>query len=139
MPRVIREGVATPYGACNLCKRPTRSHVLEPAIYDEFKTEEVIGRADDYAAKQWEEVEEVVKYRLAKNAIVLCHGCYVEQERKLAAMVDRNYERWMENPTSYVARIRTIAETYKYYKFEGEVGTKGRSLVKALKGSNDDR
>jgi hypothetical protein len=103
MPRVIREDVATPYGECNICKRatpygecnickrPTRSHVLEPAIYDEFTTEEVIGRADDYASKQWEEVEEVVKYRLAKKAIVLCHGCFVEQERKLTAMVDKNY------------------------------------------------
>ena len=106
---------------------------------DEFKTEEVVGRADDYAAKQWEEVEEVVKYRLAKGAIVLCHNCYVEQERKLTAMVDRNYDRWMESPATYVARIRTIAETYKYYKFEGEVETKIKSLVKALKGSKNDR
>ena len=101
--------------------------------------EEVVGRADDYAAKQWEEVEEVVKYRLAKGAIVLCHNCYVEQERKLTAMVDRNYDRWMESPASYVARIRTIAETYKYYKFEGELGPRIKSLVEALKGSTNDR
>ena len=133
MIRVIREGVATPYDECNICRRPTRSHVLEPAIYDEFRAEEVIDKSDDFASKQWEEVEEITKYRLAKTPVVLCHRCYVVQENKLAKMIDNNYDRWVENPVKYIARIRTIAETHKYYKFTGALEVRVKSLVKVVK------
>ena len=133
MIRVIREDVATPYDECNICGRPTRSHVLQPAIYDEFKAEEVINKSGDYANRQWEEVEEVTKYRLAQNPVVLCHRCYVIQEEKLANMIDNNYDKWMESPIKYVARIRTIAETHKYYKFTGDLESRVKTLVKALR------
>ncbi len=136
MIRVIREDIATPYDECNICGRPTRSHVLEPAIYDEFKAEEVVDKSDDYANNQWEEVEEVTKYRLAKNPVVLCHRCYVIQEEKLTKMIDNNYDRWMGDPVKYIARIHTIAETHKYYKFTGDLESRVKTLVEAVKGTS---
>ena len=38
-----------------------------------------------------------------------------------------------ENPIKYIARIRTIAETHKYYKFTGDLESRVKALVKALK------
>jgi len=57
----------------------------------------------------------------------------VVQENKLAKMIDNNYDRWVENPVKYIARIRTIAETHKYYKFTGALEVRVKSLVKVVK------
>ena len=48
-------------------------------------------------------------------------------------MIDNNYDKWMENPIKYIARIRTIAETHKYYKFTGDLESRVKTLVKALR------
>lgn len=115
---MTRDSVATPWSVCKSCGKGTRSHVLEPAKYEEFIAEEIIGQSDEFASKAWEEVDEVVKYRLATEPIVLCHVCWDEQQIKLERLVEESIDKWLERPIFYANRIHAIIDTCSYYKFE---------------------
>ena len=71
MGTVVRDDVSTPYSRCIDCGVKTRSHVLEPAEYEIYKGEGILGSSDVYASEGWEEVEEVDKYDLWMDKTVL--------------------------------------------------------------------
>ena len=62
---IVRDDVSTPWESAKKCGVGTRSHELEPAEYEIYIEEVIVGNADAYSAKQWEDVEEVEKYELA--------------------------------------------------------------------------
>ena len=119
MPLFERDDVATPYSVCKFCKKPTRSHVLEPAKYEEFKTEIVINSSDEFANNRWEEVEEVVKARKAVDPIVVCHICWLTKKDELYEIIHNEKDEWRKDPVANLSRIHSIAHAYKYYEFKG--------------------
>jgi uncharacterized protein Yka (UPF0111/DUF47 family) len=126
--------VATPYSTCKVCDKPTRSHVLEPAQYEEFTVEAVINQSDDYANKRWEEVEEVVKARKAADPIVLCHTCWLSKNKELATIIESEFDVWMDDTMGSINRIHSIAHSCKYYQFSGELEDQMKTVVKKVKG-----
>jgi len=137
MSLVTRDDVATPYSTCKTCKRPTRSHVLEPALYEEYIAEVVINSADEYANKQWEETEEVVKVKQNSDPIVVCHNCWVKRESEIKDIIEKEYKKWSKNPLVHIHRIQVVAEVCHYYKFESQMKTM-KKLIKEIKESKND-
>ncbi len=133
MPRFIRDDVATPYSVCKYCTAPTRSHVLEPALYEDFKSEIVINSSDEYANKHWEEVEEVVKARKTSDPIVVCHKCWLTKRDEMTTIINAEYDSWINDTISHINRIQTIAHSCKYYKFGGELDTQMKTVIDTLK------
>ena len=132
MPLYERDDVATPYGKCKSCQKDTRSHVLEAAQYEEFIEEVVIERSEEYANKHWEETEDIVKMRKAREAVVVCHVCWLERRREIQKIFERDYEKWNKNPTSYISRIKVVGEICYAYKFNQEL-KKMQYLIRKLK------
>lgn len=121
MPLLTRDDVSTPYSNCTSCKKPTRSHVLEPAKYEQYVEEVVIDSSDEYANKQWEEVDEVTKYRKNSDAIVVCHTCWVNRLKEIQKTIKKNLQKWSEDPMGNAGKIQIIAEICHYYKFKQEL------------------
>jgi len=138
MKRVIRDDVATPYAKCIICKTGTRSHILEKAKYSEFTSEEIINESDVYSSKQWEEIEEIIKFQLDEDAIVMCHKCWVKKEIEFVNFTNNKFEEWKENPIENAQNIAALVKSMNYYKFvKEETHQKTRNqilnLVKTLK------
>ena len=133
MAGYTRDDVATPYSVCKYCKAPTRSHVLEPALYEDFKAEVVINRSDEYANSHWEEVEDVIKSRKTADPVVVCHKCWLKRKEELAQIIDNEYDSWMDETMSHINRIQSVAHSCKYYDFGGEMETKMKTVVKKVR------
>ena len=129
-----RDDVKTGNEPCYVCKKLTRSHILEPALYEEYVAEVVTDRSDDFANKQWEETEEVVKMRKAKNAVTCCHVCWLARREEIAEILEKDYEKWESDPRQYLARIQVVAEICKTYGFEEE-SKRMRYLISMMKES----
>ena len=127
-----RDDVATLYGECKICSKGTRSHVLEKAKYEEYIEEIVIDSSDEFANKQWEDTEEVTKMRKAKEAIVVCHTCWLERRKEIQDILEKDYQKWDKNPTAYISRIQVVAEICYMYKFKQEL-KKMQYLIRKLK------
>jgi hypothetical protein len=129
-----RDDVNTISGPCKSCSKTTRSHVLQKALYEEYITEVVIEASDEYANKQWEETEEIVKMRKAKEAVVVCHVCWLKRREEVQKIIVKDYEKWEKNPLTYVSRIHVVAEVCNTYDFDTESNKMG-SLISKLKES----
>ena len=127
-----RDNVATPWSECKSCGVGTRSHLLEPALYEEYVTQQIIDQSDEYASKQWEDVEDIVKVALAEKPIVLCHKCWVKKQNAFDQLISQKYEAWLADPLMHVITIQRILKTYQYYKFEIH-GDKVQTLLLTLK------
>lgn len=114
---IVRDDVRTPFGECKNCGVPTRSHELEPAEYEVFVEEVIVGTADTYSAKQWEDVEEIEKYELAVDALVMCHRCWSDVQSSFVKMVKRNFDKWSEDIKSHVNPVKKAVNTQIYYDF----------------------
>ena len=114
---IVRDDVSTPWGECKKCGVGTRSHELEPAEYEIFVEEVIVGTADSYSAKQWEDVEEVEKYELAVDALVMCHSCWSDLQESFVKMVKGNFTKWSEDIKSYVNPVKKAVNTQLYYDF----------------------
>ena len=89
-----RDDVKTGNQPCNVCGKPTRSHVIKPALYEEYATEVVINRSDEFANKQWEETEEVTKTRKVHEAVTVCHKCWLIRLEEIREILEKDYEKW---------------------------------------------
>jgi hypothetical protein len=118
MAKVIRTDVATPYSKCLKCGVGTRSHVLEPAQYDEFTEEVITEESDDFAKEQWEEVETITKYALSDSAVVMCHKCWLKSKEVMSETLDKFYDSWMKSPQKSLRRIMSFTSAVKYYNYE---------------------
>lgn len=134
MRRVTRDDVSTPYSTCKKCGCKTRSHELEAAEYEIFVEEVIIGSSDTYAAKRWEEVDEVEKYERVTEPVVMCHKCWLQVQASFVKMVKKNFDNWNENISSNVSAVKKAINTQVYYDFEDEdtIGSL-KTLAKTLK------
>ena len=113
-----RTAVATPYGHCKTCGTKTRSHLLEPAEYDIYLEEVIVGSSDTYASKGWEDVDEVEKYEQVLEPVVMCHSCWKDMQESFCTMVQANYERWMKDILAKSSAVKKAVNTQIYYDFE---------------------
>ncbi len=130
----IRDDVKTGNEPCYVCKKLTRSHILEPALYEEYVVEVVVDQSDDFANKQWEDTEEVIKMRKAKNAVTCCHICWQKRREEITEILERDYEKWESDPRNHLSRIQVVAEICQTYNFENE-SKKMRYLISMMKES----
>jgi hypothetical protein len=138
MKRITRDDVATPYAKCIVCRIGTRSHILEKARYSEFTSEEIMDESDTYSTKQWEEIEEITKFQLDEDAIVMCHKCWVKKETQFINFIDNRFNEWKGDPIENAQNIAALVKSMNYYKFIAEVPHKKTreqifDLVKTLK------
>ena len=134
MGTIIRDDVNTPYGRCTDCGCKTRSHVLEPAEYEIYKSEVILGSSDVYASEGWEEVEEVDKYEMVIEATVMCHKCWCIKQDKFAERIKAKYELWMDKTVFHAAEIKKAVNTQIAYDFEDDKTILAlKNLAKQLK------
>lgn len=129
-----RDDVATVYGRCITCSRDTRSHVLEKAKYEEYDSEVVVGRSDDYANTAWEETTEVTRVRKMKEAVVACHTCWLTRHEEIKQMLLKDYQKWEKDPQRYFSKIQMITEICHAYEFPTELNAM-RYLISIMKES----
>jgi hypothetical protein len=129
-----RDDVATVYGRCITCSRDTRSHVLEKAKYEEYDSEVVVGRSDDYANTAWEETTEVTRVRKMKEAVVACHTCWLKRHEEIKQMLLNDYQKWENDPQRYFSKIQMITEICHAYDFPTELNAM-RYLISIMKES----
>ncbi len=130
-----RDDVKTTSGPCKICMKPTRSHVLQKALYENYVMEVVIDKADEFANNQWEDTEEVVKMRKVKEAVVVCHTCWIKRKKEIQDILEKDYEKWEKSPVSYVGRIQVVYEICSTYGFDEEE-SKMRTLISKLQESS---
>lgn len=114
---MVREDVSTPWGECKNCGVGTRSHELEAAEYEVVLEEVIVGTADAYAANQWEDVDEVEKYEMVLEAVVMCHRCWVNVQSSFVKMVKENFEQWSGEVKAHATAIKRVINTQVYYEF----------------------
>ena len=119
---------------CKLCSKPTRSHIIQPALYEEYIAEIVIDKSDEFANNQWEETEEVTRSRKVHEAVTVCHSCWVIRRKEIGEILEKDYEKWEKDPTNYVTRIQVTAEICQSYGFEEE-SKRMRYLISIMKES----
>ena len=132
-----RTDVAIPWSECKSCGIGTRSHLLEPALYNEYVTQQVIDQSDEFANNQWEDVEDVVKLELAEEPIVMCHKCWIKQQQGFNKLIAEKYQDWIADPSTHIITIQRILKTYQYYKFETHANEM-KTLLVTLKGTHTE-
>jgi len=90
--------------------------------------------ADEYANKQWEETEEVTRTRKVKEAVTVCHKCWLIRLEEIREILEKDYEKWESNPSNHVSRIQVVAEICQSYGFEEE-SKRMRYLISIMKES----
>jgi len=109
--------------------------VLQKALYENYVTEVVTERSDDFANKQWEETEEVTRMRKVKEAVTVCHKCWLIRLEEIREILEKDYEKWENDPVSFVSRIHVVSEICSNYGFDEE-DAKMRTLISKLKESS---
>ena len=92
--------------------------MLEPAEYDIYVEEVIVGSSDAYAAQGWEDVDEVEKYEQVLEPVVMCHACWKSMEESFCSMIQSNYEAWMGDILGKSSAIKKAVNTQIYYSFE---------------------
>tara|TARA_B100000035_G_scaffold185608_1_gene158350 strand:+ start:12140 stop:12604 length:465 start_codon:yes stop_codon:yes gene_type:complete len=134
MKVVNRPGVNGPYGKCKACGVGTRSHILEPATYEEY---EIVNSEeyDEYVAEFEEETgeEEVeLRYRLLDRPTVMCHSCWVPFRADQCDYLAENLEKWTSEPIENTHNIKVFLARWKYHCFDDE-DDEGKSNVRLLR------
>ena len=127
-----RDDVKTTSGPCKICLKTTRSHVLQKALYENYVTEVVTDKSDEFANKQWEETEEVTKMRKVKEAVVVCHVCWLKRREEIQEILEKEYPKWEKSPSNHTGRIKIVAEICDSYQFEEELNQM-RDLISMIK------
>ena len=120
MRTVTRDDVSAPYSRCVDCDCKTRSHVLEPAEYEIYTEEVIVGTSDSHASKGWEDVDEVDKYEMVVEPRVICHKCWVIKQTKFANLVEKRYSTWMDKTILHAVEIKKAVNTQVAYDFGDE-------------------
>ena len=128
MRTVTRDDVSTPYSRCRDCNCKTSSYVIETAEYEIYKEEVIVGMADENAAEQWEDVEEVEKYDMVIDPVVICHKCWLQKQEEFAKLVKKNSPKWSKDVIVNATAIKRAVNTQVYYEFDNE------ETVNTLKG-----
>jgi len=127
-----RDDVKTASGPCNICTKTTRSHVLQKALYENYVTEVVTARSDEFASNRWEETEEITKARKVKEAVVVCHICWLKRREEIQELLEKEYPKWEKSPVNHTGRIQIVAELCDSYQFDEEL-SQMRYLISMIK------
>ena len=105
----------------------------------EFEEEVVVGKSDDYASNTWEEVEEVTKFEIAEEAVVMCHKCWLKRQEEFSEFLSKKLVTWTTEPAMYTPAIKKAIQTVNYYEFDdvtlkANIKAIRKALVEAVKG-----
>ncbi len=135
MKVVTREHIRGPYGNCKGCGVGTRSHVLEPAKYEEYEiveeheVEEYIEEFEEETGE--EEIE--LRYALLERPTVMCHRCWCSFRESQVEHLKKNVEEWVENPLEHVPNIKVFLRRWKYHDFSRECDAEHVSSVRSVR------
>jgi len=136
---IVRDDVSTPWGECKNCGVGTRSHELEAAEYEVFLEEVIVGTSDAYSSNQWEDVDEVEKYDMVLDAVVMCHRCWGNVQSSFVNMVKKNFEQWSAEVKPHATAIKRAINTQVYYDFTDKQTVEAlKILAKKLKEASLD-
>lgn len=134
MGTIVRDEVRAKQGPCEGCGVRTRSHVLEPAEYEIIKEEVIVGSSDVYASKGWEDVEEIERYDMVLDAVVMCHRCWSERQERFASFVKKHFEEWRDDLVVHHNAVKKAINTQIYYDYTDEKTIQAlKILAKAVK------
>ena len=133
MRRILRPKIATKYGDCIDCGSGTRSHVLEPAEYDSYEAEVILNRSDDFATKEWEEVDTVTKYALSQSAVVMCHKCWSKKIATFEKIINANHDKWIEGGVKSIRPVMQILKSLRYLQFDGKLSDSTSDKISELR------
>jgi hypothetical protein len=134
MELIERPHISTKSGSCRNCGSITRSHVISPTLYMPYTEEVVVERASEYATKQWIETEEVTKYEVEKEAVVMCHKCWMEVKVEAIELLSRNIETWNEDVGSNLMAVKSFIKRWGEHGFGDKDEDEGvTEMVRALK------
>ena len=116
------------YSKCITCGIGTRSHILEMPEYEAYLQETRPRRYEDE-----EGVEAVEKWEIAKDAVVMCHKCWIELREKTFAQARRDVPGWIEDPLPNTQRIKSFLTRWEEYRFgEDEPDSEMNQLISDL-------
>jgi len=135
MKVVTRDQVRGPSGECKACGTTTRSHILEPAKYEEFElvTEE---EHEEYQNKVHEETgeEEIeLRYRLLERPTVMCHRCWLQFREAQIVLLEDNSSEWHGDISNYIPEIKVFLKRWRYHDFAHECSKEGITKVRELR------
>jgi len=129
MRRFERPEVATKYGPCINCDRGTRSHVLEPALWESYEEEVIVGRSDDFAAKQWEDVDYITRHDRVEEATVMCHSCWLE----VLAHYNKTLPTTSFDGAGRIMRMTKLIRLIQYYELEDHLDEEAKKSLNGLR------
>ena len=134
MKVVTRDNVRGPSGDCKGCGATTRSHILEPAQYEEYEL--VTGaEQEEYQASYKEDTGEdevEIRYMLLERPTVMCHKCWIRFRDDQIAALDESYDEWMADPLGSSPHIKMFLKRWKYHQFAHESEEHVLEKVKAI-------
>ena len=133
MQRITRTEIAAKYGPCVSCGTGTRSHVLEEAEWEEYEEEVIVGRSDDMAGKQWEEVDTITKFDRVKDDTVMCHKCWMNKVESYTRVIDSNYQKWVDGGVTSIRPIMKILQGVRYLDIEKELSNDTNTKLNSLR------
>ena len=108
--------------------------MLEPAEYEIYKQEVIVGMSDENASEQWEDVEQVEKYDMVIDPVVMCHKCWLQKQGEFAKLVSKNNPKWSKDVIVNATAIKRAVNTQVYYEFDNqETVSTLKELAKQLK------
>jgi hypothetical protein len=135
MKVVKRPEVRGPSGNCKGCGVVTKSHILEPASYEEYEIVEE-HEMDEYISEFEEENddEEIeLRYRLLERPTVMCHKCWVRFKADQIRHLNENHEEWTTNVLDNVPAVKVFLKRWKYHDFSHESDDTTLGLLKAVR------
>jgi hypothetical protein len=131
MRRFERPEIKSKYADCIKCGTGTRSHVLEPALYEEYEQEIVVGASDTFSSNQWEEVDTVIKSERVQDSVVMCHKCWTSAleyyNSELPKMTFEGSGRYN--------RIANVLHNIRYYGLDQHLTNDARESIVKLRAS----
>ena len=131
MRRFERPEVKARYGPCIKCGTGTRSHVLEPALYEEYEQEVIVGASDVYSSNQWEEVDTIIKAERVEEAVVMCHRCWTEA----LSHYNAGLPKMTFSGAGRFKRLANILHNVRYYQLESNLNDEAKSSLLSLRSS----
>lgn len=131
MRRFERPEIRGGYGPCIKCGIGTRSHVLEPALYEEYEKEIITGASDIHSSSQWEEVETITASERVEEAVVMCHRCWLD------ALEYYNIElpkMTFDGPGRY-KRLANVLHNVRYYNLDSHLNEDAKQSITNLRKS----
>ncbi len=131
MRRFERPEIRAKYGSCISCGNGTRSHVLEPALYEEFEEEVVVAASDMYSSNQWEDVETITKALRVEEAVVMCHSCW----KDALEYYNTELPKMTFDGAGRYKRLANVLHNIRYYNLDSHLSSEAKDSLTILRKS----